>query len=822
MNDLKKPIPTSDSILHELLGELPEENNKTLKEIYWTICDQQDLKNDKNIIFVIDFLHVYEYAYPPIEQILKGEIDRIVLNRAALHFLFTQCNCGAPILLPHHIEELKEHIKNIYAKSISTFNVVDEIKQKTFLFSANEVKLIEKAYQSYEKDNCLSEDIRKEFVSLIISNNLSGVLSLLSGMTRDGLETIVNLIKNKNVIVDSELYNEYKETIEATFNPNEDEKNIFLVLNKIRPKSYRQNSQDAAVIYMVLSLNNELIKNPENNRVIYFISDAKGITRLFHSDWFKYDNNNYNDRDKKKHIDNIQKVLHIQKVDNIFGPADSIHRTTNIFLEYMTNTSKLVNRDHEDYKKIKEKTIDKLKENQKKFEELKKSDDIKIFFEEPFSQLIEGCSNNCDKCNKELSEKCENIKRAISEWRKNLKERYSLSVLKHVCGENHENFITQVKDSYEKAIKILTYFLQEKDDDLLKNEYTKRWDNLTDTYFKSIEQLSESLIGFKSEIFEEIIQKIEPTRRIPFNINFKNKVINEVLNEIRIEKTAKERNLSQIKNITDKLFHIVSSQDRDIEKCIFSAIIYYNFGKHEVVDNILKIHISDKNATLNREDYRTCLLIYLLSQHQLAINNNDIQIYKETFEHCQKAIKENLDDDRFQYMEGLIIRRGIEVGFEEDKEKQLNVVLEIFEKLSDINNILPRDKYDKLYLASILNSYAYTICYSEYKKETVNEKLIEKASEKFDLIKDHVIVKDWEANFFTTEGILEFLKAKIANDKGLYDETKIKLTNAKEKLEDAKTCAEKAKYFKYEINKIKTFINDVTNYEASIDLKNVF
>ena len=106
-----------------------------------------------------------------------------------------------------------------------------------------------------------------------------------------------------------------------------------------------------------------------------------------------------------------------------------------------------------------------------------------------------------------------------------------------------------------------------------------------------------------------------------------------------------------------------------------------------------------------------------------------------------------------------------------------------------------------------------------FNNELANRDLIEKASEQFNKIKKYVPYNDWEANFINTEGLIEFLNAKISKEKDSYEETISKLEKAKAKLEEARIGAEKAKYFDYEIRKIKYLIDDIIKYSALFNVK---
>ena len=105
--------------------------------------------------------------------------------------------------------------------------------------------------------------------------------------------------------------------------------------------------------------------------------------------------------------------------------------------------------------------------------------------------------------------------------------------------------------------------------------------------FNSFDQLSEYIRDFSTEIYDELVQRTNIARRIPFHINFENDEINEVLNDKEKcrEKSSEEKDPTQIRIITEKLFRIVSSEERNIEKDIFSAIMFYNSGKHGLVAN---------------------------------------------------------------------------------------------------------------------------------------------------------------------------------------------------------------------------------------------
>jgi len=775
--------------MESLIKDLRKRNKKILQEVVWTISDQQKIIADWDIIFAIDFYHIFEFAYPNVSKIIENRnlqspetISDLVQHREALRFLFSQCYYSAPILLPPHIEELKNHLKKNIHDYLCDVSKITEIQNT--LFTPEEKSLIGEAYTYLNKKEKLPDNIYEDLVKLILSKKLSNVLFLLSGMAKQGLEIITYLIKNKKVIVDHDILSTYKETIERAIKL--DETGVLPVFNSLRKKSFSQNINDTSVINIVTSLNKEFLKEDNNKKVIYYISDTQTAMHLFHLDWT---GSHLSDSIKNK-ITNVQTALNVLEVN------DSIHRTSDVFLEYMICTPRHIRREDQSFFNARTKTIEELEKRKSKLVAFDT-------FEIAINEVKNKCANDCTNCN--ILTQCEEIRKEIEKWKRLHNDRCSMKILKdkftslknNPTPDLTEERMSTATTDFEQAVNTITSFLANKEDKIFAVQYDQKWKELQNAYFDTIKTLSRHILDFSSDIHSELVKRIKPTRRLPFKIEFTNEEIKKVINEIDESLNTTPINIDKIKKITNTIYDIVNNEKKEPEKDLFSAIINYNLDKHNNVNYLLSHHIHcEPNERV--KNYENFLLIYLLSQHQFATKNKNLLTYNESLNLCCKAIDYYPNDHRFRYMKGIIIGRGIEANLE--KEKSINDVLTCLDELSG--------KYDdELFSASILNGYAYAICLSEYNRDDLNKELVQKAINKFKQIA--IPKENWEAHFLDTQGLLFFLEAKISQEKEDRDNL---CAQAITTLQKAEKEAEKTKYFNYEIRTIRKHIKVIKTY----------
>jgi len=801
---IEKDISLCTESLKEMIKTFRRKNKQVSDEVSWTINFLNKLINKWEVFFAIDFFHIFEYAYPNMSDIIAEKPSpEFIQHRAALEYLFSNpFKKVQVILLPPYIDELKNHIK-LKFKDYTEIPRNEQINQISEKFINDQQSLVTKACEAMDNGKDLDPKTYQNLVETIMDSELNNALFLLSGRTKKGLEFIINLIKDKKVIVDSAIISENIKIIETATQLGNNE--IYSILNKIKKeRSFTQNWSDNFAINIVLALNNHFKEN-NDQKIIYLMSDVRKIIQLFHWNWPIII--------EKSIIEEIEKI---QNTLNIYGALnDSIHRTTNIFLQYMYSSSNHIDTDTDTNKQISE---EEMKETIKKLEG--KNTELTNFDwfinKQHVKDIVKKCNNLCVNCSlkeRSLKEQCDEIKKGIQEREKLINQGFSMSVLRNRFNLNLiEKEINDDKRNMKEAVKAIVYLLSNKNNENeFKESFDKKMNELKGLYVDNEEKLAMHLIGLSlSEIQVDVIRRLNPTRRIPFTIHFDNEEIKSVL-----EKTSKEQPLDKIEEVSSNLYKIVSNKEKGIEKNLFSAIINYNFDKHGNVNNLLNSYVN--NLTDNEADeknselYQNCLLVYLLSQHQFAVKHKDQITYDNTLERCRRAIIDYNEDDKFQYMKGVIIRRGIEAGMEENIEEKYNVTIELFDNLICKYLKEPIDKVDKLFVSSLINSYAYTICIFEKDKEDINKVLVNKAFDTFMKIERYHDSGDREANFLDTKGLLYFVKAKMIGNMESKDVQEM-LNKAKKNIIEAKKAAETARYFDYEKEKIDNHLKLIEPY----------
>ncbi|NVN95998.1 MAG: hypothetical protein HXX18_12020 [Bacteroidetes bacterium] len=790
--------------LNELLTTLRFKFQQFYEEINWVINDQEKLINDYSLFFIVDFFQIYNLAHPfnaiidkikkegqlpTIEDFTDEDLFNIGQNQAALTFLFYGMKIGhQPIILPPHIKELKNHIK----KNIENHNNISlrlsllKILRSKILTEEDENLLI-RAKKEYDKNNSF-EKIDKETYRLLLNliiTKLKDILLLISGLMQHGNKVITQLINEDRVIIDWDQISEKSDLIQDVLLNNNQPK-IIDALNSIRIGRLEQNNCDSKTIEIIISLNKESISKNEKN-IYYFLSDSENIMKLFHHERFNLVNTT------------IKKIESAQDDLKVFGSFNSIHRTSNVFLDYMMTAEDHVDYNDKDFKKVKQKTIQNLIAKRNRILNFKT-------FEKSFENLITKCSNDCINCKNNLKEECVELKEKIRNWAELFNERISLSLLSNrfVILKPAIDNISNIQTKLEEGILTLFNFLT--DENILnEKEIQKKKLELDESYYDLIKSISDKMLDFSSDIQHELVYRIKPLRRIPFNINFKGQEINSVLDEAQLLVSSENTpSIDEIKNISKKIWCLTSEDKLGLERYLLLAILNFNFNQLDysflIIDDCFKK--DDFKEIPNKEDF---YLVKLLVMHQFAINVNDKSLFDQSIELSKECLSKFKNDSRFQYMHGVILGRGIQNLIVVNEQIKTSI-----KHFKDALILLEEDMaINPLYEATIWNSIAFSYCLMQ----DPQIEMIEEACNSLKKMEELINEDNWDANFIDTKGIVLFFQSKLTSNKS--DKENL-LELSRQKLQKAIDLAELNKYLDYEIKDIKnhlTKLTDITSFK---------
>jgi len=766
--------------LKRLIEDLRLRQKQGLEEINWTIIDLEKTTTSCDIYFSVDFFHIHEYAYP--ENYIKNSLtpalnsetlSENIQHRFALHYLFFQLEFGKLVLLPPHLIELKNHLKKEYGKALFNGQIDNINTIRDSLFTEDEKNLITKAGDEYKGGQLTKETNRK--ITELIFGKLRDVLFILSDFSTTGLKVINKIFKNQRILFRLDDIENYDDIITKSI--NSDNTDIFDYISKLRPKKYYQNILDSNTVKIVKGLNESFIDKGEN-RIIYLLSDTDIFMKLFHPKWYaSLDKSVEAEGEPKKQQ---QKELAV-KVQNLLPiePPNSLHRTTNIFLEYRSALINQSEKDCRDYA-----MIEFLKERMKTFLDFQTYDSY-------LAECYKKCNdNNCVSC--PIESDCEKIKKEITNWNTIFSNRLDMALLEKYALE--ENGINNSK-KFEEAIKKIVDYLNKKDKDFEKTLSAKR-NQLEQDSFDTITALSRQIAELSSETHEELVYRIKPTRRIGFEIKFNNPQISSILKEsivyldtLDIEKS--NINIEKEREIALKIFDLTRDETVGFERYLLLAILNYNFNQPDIACLVLSDLISNETIS-NREEF---LLVYLLSFHQNAIKNKNFKMYDEAKQKCIEFKKSYPNDSRFENMYGETLARGKDAKMPE--EETYENIINIFTNAYEIEK---RSNDNSSFKTQILNNTVYVIYLKEYSKKNktkIDKTLLLKAKSYLEEMETLLPINKWDANFYDTKGVLYYLLSTIFDDR-----SEDYMQESYNCLKKAYNLAKKHRFFEYEIKSI--------------------
>lgn len=769
--------------LNELLINLRLKFQQLFEEVNWVVQDQEFLKNYGTIYFIVDFYHIYDFAHPfqaIIEESKRNKqlptnetLGKLVQYQSALTFLFygLKSKYPHPILLPPHVKELKSHIrKNIENHNNLLLRLEIMRNLRTAILTPEDELLLAKAKEEYEKNKSfqnIDEDIYKSLLNLVLTK-FQDILSLITGLTQRGNEVITNLVDEQLVIIDWDKISDFQALIQEVMLKKKSK--VFDVFNHLRKDQYAQNDSDAQVIDIIIALNIEST-NKKLNNIYYFLSDSENVMKLFHPDQYKLN------------LKAIELIKAAQEDISGKGIQNSIHRTTNVFLDYMMTAENHIDINDDKFFESKQKTIDNLIDRRSlilHFNTLEKT----------FLEILKKCPNNCSQCKSNIKTECGAIKSEIVEWDELYNKRISSTILSNrfVILKPAIDYVETFRDTIEEGIITIISFLTDKDKKL-ETRITEQRAKLDQSYFKLVETISDKMLDFSTEIQQVLVYGIKPFRRIPFSVNFENAEITNILEEARqlFENSQNKPSLEEIKRISTRIWDLTSDNSIGIERQLLLAILNYNFNQLAYAFQFLDDYCGKENVA-KKEDF---LLIKLLVMHQFAINSQNKLLYNQSLDLSRNLLNQFPEDSRFHYMLGVIIGRGIQSSIEmnnkiEDSIMHFKNALQILKSENNIN---------ELYEATIWNSISFANCLFQ-SPELHN---ILEANKALDNISRLVNENEWDANFLDTKGLVLYYQSRLESK----EEIKNQLLKVSQKyLEKAFAIAKSNKYLPYEISDI--------------------
>ena len=750
------------------IEEYQMKKKQTLEEVNWIIWDMEKNMEGWDVYFSLDSFHIHDYAFPSVDTIFKSlttqrdaEIIPVIQNRFALQYLFFQLKFGKLIMLPPHLIELKNHLKNIDKANYCDCLQFDSYRES--LFTAEEKTLISQAGEEYEEYANLSQSTKEEVVKLIFKK-LSDVLFLLSDFSVTGLKAIKKLFENDRIRFHVDDMDDFKEVVAQSVNLNEDEIDIYVFINTyIRKGKVNPNKRDTNTVRIVSELNRSF-KNQK--KIIYLLSDVNPFMQLFHMEWYPRLYDRIDEEFRKK----------IQNMLTIFDSPNTMHRTTNIFLEYMSASTKEDEMVSDDVKT--QITIDRLRQRRDKIAESQTFDKL-------LSKYYADCNDKkCDDCLQK--EKCTGIKQEIVKWNNIFSDRLSLVLLENF-NLRESSLLGFDNNKFEEAIKSIVAYLNKKDKKF-ENELAKKRQELEDALFDVYKDLFD-LNDLSNDIHEELIYRIKPTRKIPFEIRFNNPNIVTVLQESETYIEHEEKDFEKARQISMDIFNLTGDEALGTERYLLLAIVNYNFNQLGNVCLVLSDRIKDETLD-NYEDY---LLVYLLALHQNAINKSNTKLYEKARLQCEASRCKYKENGKFENMYGELLARGIDSGLE--NEINIETVLDIFK---NAYRLAEETNENDSFKAHILNNMAYTIYLKESHKkdfESMDSELLFEAKSHLEKMETLMPLCKWDAQFLDSKGSIFFLLSKLY---------------AENYAEESRACFEKAsekaknhKFLEYEIKTIE-------------------
>jgi hypothetical protein len=295
--------------------------------------------------------------------------------------------------------------------------------------------------------------------------------------------------------------------------------------------------------------------NIENcNKAIYLISNAPTMNKIFHPERYK--------------ANKLKKHKEVQDGISILGPGNSMQRSTNIFLEYMMVAEQHLPKNDDNFLPSRENIIEKLRKRREILLQFNTVD-------QSFEEILKRCKNNCTPCSEKQKNHCKELKRVVIRWNKLYNDRISMSILAN-RAPSLQSFILNEEKAIEPGIQSIVTFLSGENPEFEELVAIKRQE-LDNANKDILKILAEQMIDLTVNVHEDLIYRIKPLRRIPFQISFENSKIKAKLDDVEeyISSEIKKES-EQLKSHSKDILTLTKDESIGPERHLLQAILNYN------------------------------------------------------------------------------------------------------------------------------------------------------------------------------------------------------------------------------------------------------